>query len=154
MISVRTAALIVPVLLISCESVVGGDRPAWELPPPPVREAPVVRPGSLHRAVLENGMHILVIEDRRLPRVELGMTFRRGELSVPRAQAGLAPFTAELLKRGADDLDALAFAESVDEIGASFGTGVDWDSLSIGVAGLSRDLDRLFEIMQDVVPHT
>jgi zinc protease len=142
--------------LLGCASIAervgsGAARPAWELPPPPVSEAPVVQPGTLHRAALENGLRVMVLEDRRLPRAVLGVTFRRGEASVSRERAGLASFTAELMKRGAGDRDALAFAEYVDEIGASLAVGADWDSLSVGVTGLSRDLDRLFEILSEVV---
>ncbi len=135
--------------IVGCASL--ATRPAWELPPPPATEAPVVKPGALHRAELENGMGVLVLEDRRLPRVVLGLTFRHGEASLPPERAGLASFTAELLKRGAGERDALALAESVDEIGASLVTSADWDSMGVGVTGLSVDLDRLFEILTEVV---
>jgi zinc protease len=66
------------------------------------------------------------------------------------AQAGLAVFTSELLERGAGPRDALALAEAVDEVGASLSAAADWDSLQIGIAGLSRDQGRLLEILADV----
>jgi len=71
--------------------------------------------------------------------------------SVPPATAGLAGFTAELLERGAGARDALALAEAVDALGASLGAGADWDSTSVSVSGLSRDLDSLLGILADVV---
>jgi zinc protease len=55
------------------------------------------------------------------------------------------------MKRGAGGRDALAFAEYVDEIGASFSVSADWDRLTVRVIGLSRDLDRLFAILADAV---
>jgi len=82
--------------LAACSSV--RHRPAWELPPPPPIDAPVVQPGTLTRAELDNGLHVLILEDRRLPRVVLGLTLRRGEAMVSLEQAGLAPFTAELME--------------------------------------------------------
>jgi zinc protease len=124
--------------------------PAWEQPPPPTRDAPVVEPGSLVRAALDNGLHVLVLRDARLPRVSLGLTVRRGEASVDPQQAGLAEFTAELMGRGAGGRDALALARAVDEIGASLSVSGDWDSLAVRVSGLSRDFDRLLEILADV----
>jgi zinc protease len=143
---------LIPCVLLACAPLgAGGPRPAWELPPPPAREAPIVQPGSLQRAALDSGLQVLVLEDRRLPRAVLGVTFRRGASSEPLEHAGLASFTAELMKRGAGHRDALAFAEYVDEIGASFGVSAGWDSLTVGVAGLSRDLDRLFAILADAV---
>ena len=60
-----------------------GTRKAWEMPPPAVREAPVVEAGSLHRSVLANGARVLVLEDHRLPRVVIGVTVRRGAGAVP-----------------------------------------------------------------------
>jgi zinc protease len=121
------------------------------MPPPPATEAPVVQPGAFHRTALDNGLEILVLEDHRLPRVAFGIAFRRGEGAVPAERAGLASFTTELLERGAGDRDALAFAEYVDSIGASFSAGASWDSATVGVVGLSRDLDRLMEILSDAV---
>ncbi len=139
-------------LLVACAPLgLGGPRPAWELPPPPAREAPIVQPGSLQRVALESGLRVLVLEDPRLPRAVLGVTFRRGASSVAPERAGLASFTAALMERGAGHRDALAFAEYVDEIGASFAVAADWDSLTVGVSGLSRDLDRLFAILADAV---
>jgi len=128
-----------------------GQRPAWELPPPPAREAPVVQPGALQRVTLDNGLRVLSLEDRRLPRVVLGVTARRGAGSVAPSDAGLASFTAELMKRGAGRRDALGLARAVDEIGATLQVGAGWDSMTVTVTGLSRDLDRLTEILADVV---
>jgi zinc protease len=54
------------------------------------------------------------------------------------------------MRRGAGDRDALALAQAVDEIGASLSVGSGWDSMSVKVAGLSEDLERLLEILADV----
>ena len=56
-----------PCLLLACAFPFA--RPAWEAPPPPARDAPVLQPGSLHRTELVNGLRVLVLEDRRLPRI-------------------------------------------------------------------------------------
>jgi zinc protease len=95
-------------------------------------------------------MSVLVLEDRRLPLVVLGLTVRRGAGSVPANRAGLAVFTAELMKRGAAERDALQLARAVDDLGASLDVSAGWDSTTVSVSGLSRDLDSLFEILSDV----
>jgi zinc protease len=141
-------ALVLMLLLLSACAV--AHKPAWERLPPPARDAPVVQDGSLQRADLDNGLEVLVLEDRRLPRVALGVTVRRGAAIVGNEQAGLAAFSAELMRRGAGGRDALALAQAVDEIGASLRVGSDWDEMSVWVTGLSRDLDRLLEILADV----
>jgi zinc protease len=144
-----SAALGCGVLLTGCA--LFAPKPAWQLPPPPPPEAPVVQEGMLHRAELENGLEVLVLEDRRLPRVVLGVTFRRGEGALPPASAGLASFTADLLGRGAGERDALAFAEAVDSLGASAGAGAGWDTVAATATGLSRDLDFLIGILADML---
>lgn len=144
----RVGTALVAALLLSCAA--HDPRPAWELPPAPPNDSPVVQPDRLHRAELDNGVAVLLLEDRRLPRVEVGVTVRRGAAGVPVDQAGLAPFTAELMKRGAGNRDALELSAAVDEIGASLSVSAGWDDLSVRVGGLSGDLDLLLEILADV----
>jgi zinc protease len=147
----RVRTLFVVLLLPTLSACALFRKPAWELPPPPASDAPVVQEGSLQRAELDNGLEVLVLEDHRLPRLVLGVTVRRGEGIVAPEQAGLGPFSAELMERGAGERDALALAQAVDEIGASLGVGSGWDSTGVRVSGLSEDLDRLLEILADVV---
>ncbi len=125
-------------------------KPAWERPPPPVLDRPVVDATRLHRSVLPNGLVVLILEDRRLPSVDLGVTVRRGAGIVPLEKAGLANFTAELMGRGAGERRALELAGVVEELGASLSVGASWDSMTATVGGLSRDLDPLFEVLADV----
>ncbi len=125
--------------------------PAWEQPPPPPSDAPILSPGALRRIELDNGLHLIVLEDRRLPYLTLTLTVRRGEADVPLPQAGLASFTADLMERGAAGRDALALAESFEALGASFSAEAGWDSMRIRVSGLSRDLEALLQLLADVV---
>lgn len=127
------------------------EVPAWELPPPPPKDAPITQPGALSRFELENGLHGLVLRDKRLPKVTIGVAVRRGSGSEPVEHAGLADFTAELMERGAGDRNALELAQLVDGMGASFVVASGWDSMTVSVGGLSRDLDTFFEVLGDVV---
>ncbi|MEE3330482.1 MAG: pitrilysin family protein [Myxococcota bacterium] len=127
------------------------EVPAWELPPPPPKEAPITQPGALARFELENGLLGIVLRDKRLPQVVLGLSVRRGSGSEPVAQAGLAALTAEVMERGAGDRDALELAQLVDGIGANFAVNSNWDSMVVRIGGLSRDMDAFFEVLGDVV---
>lgn len=111
----------------------------------------MVDPAALHRARLPNGLSVLVLEDPKLPRVGIGLSVRRGAALERPDQAGLASYTAEVMRRGAADRDALALAEAVDSLGASLVADADWDATTVEVSGLSRDLDALFEVLADVV---
>jgi len=127
-----------------------GHRPAWEDPPPPPREGPVVPAGALHRSVLESGLQVLVLEDRSLPRVAMGLLIPRGAASLPPEQAGLTSYTTELMNRGAGERDALAFAQAVDALGGSVSAGSGWDTSVVSASGLSRDFDALSALAADV----
>ncbi len=124
-------------------------KPAWELPAPSPIDRPVVTKGAVDRTDLENGLRVLIHEDRRLPRVSIGLVVRRGAAVESPDRAGSVAFMADLLERGAGDRDALAFAEAVDALGASFGSGADWDTVSVAVSGLSRDFDTLLDLLAD-----
>jgi zinc protease len=125
--------------------------PAWESPPPPVRTGTVVDATRLHRATLPNGLELLVFEDARLPQVSLGLAVRRGAAQETIAEAGLAGYTAELMTRGAGSRNALALAQVTDDLGAGLDASAGWDSITVSLAGLSRDTDTLFAVMADVV---
>lgn len=128
-----------------------GPPSAWEQPPPSPPTGPIVDAARLHRSELANGLRLLVFEDPRLPQLALGLAVRRGAASEPLERAGLATFTAELLTRGAGERDALGVAQVVDDLGASFDASADFDSLTVAVAGLSRDADALFDVLADAV---
>jgi predicted Zn-dependent peptidase len=148
----RRFALAAVGLALGCTSpFVRFVRPAWELPPPPARDAPVVPAGALHRSELPNGLRVIALEDHRLPRVAFGVTVRRGAASEALGAAGLSLFLAELMERGAGDRDALALAQAIDQLGASLSVSSGWDATAVGVSGLARDLDALFALLGDVV---
>jgi len=128
-----------------------GSKPAWELPPPPPRDAPVVQEGRLHRETLANGVRVLVLEDRRLPAFTLGVIAARGAGIEAPGEAGVASFTAELMERGAGARKALQLAAVVDALGATLQATSDWDSMKARVSGLSQDQDVLFDVLADVV---
>lgn len=126
-------------------------KPAWERPPPPVAEGPVVPQERLHRSTLPNGLEVLVLEDPRLPRLELGLLLRRGAEIESTRDAGVVSLMADVMERGAGARDALALARAVEEIGADLGVGAGMDSVGVDLSGLSEDADLLFELLADVV---
>jgi zinc protease len=145
------ATILLAGALVGCAgSPLSSPKPAWELPPPPPAEGPVVDAEALHREVLPNGLEILILEDDRLPRVALGLELRSGAGSVDPAQAGVAAIATEVMQRGAGDRDGLALAKVVEDAGASLSVSAGWDTTGIVLAGLSEDRALLMEILADV----
>lgn len=148
----RAATGLAAVLLaLGCAGPWPSAKPAWELPPPPPRDAPVVQEGRLHREELANGVRVLVLEDPRLPAFALGVVTARGAGVEAPAEAGLASYCAELMERGAGMRNALELAGVVDALGASLAVSADWDAMFAQVSGLSEDRDALFDVLADVV---
>jgi zinc protease len=125
-------------------------KPAWERPPPPVAEGPVVPQERLHRSALPNGLEVMVLEDPRLPRLEVGILLRRGAEIESTEDAGVVALMTDVMERGAGARDALALARAVEEIGADLGVGAGMDSVSVDLSGLSEDADLLFDLLADV----
>jgi zinc protease len=125
--------------------------PVWDRPPAPALDGRVVADGALQRFELDNGLSVIILEDHRLPQISVGVRLRRGAASEDAEHAGLANFTTSLMKRGAGDRDAIAFAEAVDALGASVGVDTSWDWIDVQAWGLSRDRDVLLEFLADVV---
>ena len=144
-------ALGIPLLafVLSCA---GGASPrfAWDEPPAPPRDVPVVDAADLHRFALANGVSILVLEDPRLPAIEMGLSVPRGSAIETPDEAGVAVFTAELMQQGAGDRDALALAEAVDSLGAHLSVDAGPDAMSVALGGLSRDRAFLLGVLADV----
>ena len=128
----------------------GTPAPAWEAPPPPPAEGPIVEAGTLTRSEFANGLTLLILEDDRLPRVSLGIELRRGAGSVPVEKAGVAAITSEVMQRGAGDRDALELAAVVEDAGASLSVSAGWDTTGISLSGLSEDRELLLSILSDV----
>ena len=100
--------------------------------------------------VLPNGLKVIVYEEPFLPMVSMNLVFRggaSGDGSLP----GLASLTAETLTKGTPERGATRIVEEIESLGGSIGSGAGWDSLSIGVGILSRNLEQALEVMADVV---
>jgi zinc protease len=90
-----------------------------------------VRLPPLRRAILPNGLAVIIAERRALPLVTMRLAMRAGSAQDPGLRPGLAAFTARLLRHGAGDRDEPAFAEALDEIGGLFGASIGLDQLAL-----------------------
>ena len=93
------------------------------------------------RLVLDNGTVIVVNEKREVPLVGIDVLIRGGAVRDPSGKEGLAALTASLLERGAGELDALAFAATVESVGGRLSVSADLEYLRVRGEFLSRDLE-------------
>jgi zinc protease len=102
------------------------------------------------RRTLDNGLRLLVAENHNAPLVSVRSLVRSGADYDTPELAGLASLTAELLDEGAGTRDAVRLAEDLGLLGASLGSGADWDASYISIDSLSRTFAESFAIFADV----
>lgn len=102
------------------------------------------------RTTLPNGLRVLVAENHNAPLVSVRGLVRSGADHDQPQTAGLASVTADLLDEGAGTRDAIQLAEDIGLLGASLGTGADWDASYISLDVLSRNVDEAVPIFGDV----
>ena len=102
---------------------------------------------------LANGLTVLVLEQHKLPTVAFTLWVETGALADPKDLPGLAKATAEMLREGTAHRSSAQLASDVDGLGASLGASADFgaDTSTISASGLSESVDRLLELMSDVV---
>ena len=115
-----------------------GADPRFELP-------------KLERRTLSNGLEVLIVRHRELPVVDMSLVLKTGGTADPLNRGGLASLTAALLDEGTKTRTALDISNQLASIGASLGTGADWDMSAVNLLTLTKHLDRALEIYADVI---
>jgi zinc protease len=108
-------------------------------------------PPAIRRATLSNGLEMLVVEDHRLPLVQMNLVVKGGWAADPIERPGTASLTADLLDEGTSSRSALQISEEFEKLGATFYAGSYSDASEIGLNVLAKQLDRALPIMADVV---
>ncbi len=106
---------------------------------------------EVHRVELDNGVVLLLVEKHDVPLIGFEAAVRGGAVSDPADKAGLASLLAGMLKMGAGERDAAAFAEAVDAVGGSLETSANLETITISGDFLARDADLAIELLTDML---
>ncbi|MDT8316517.1 MAG: pitrilysin family protein [bacterium] len=103
------------------------------------------------RFITKNGMTVLLLERKALPFITVSVSVRAGSVFDPEGLSGLGNITADLLTEGTKSRSAKEISEEIDFVGGSLGStgGIDYASASLKV--LSRDSDKGFELLSDIL---
>ncbi len=118
------------------------DRSKKPLPGP----APTINIGDYEMFVLPNGLKVIVVENHKLPKVNFRFIVNR-EPILEKEFAGYVEITGELLGTGTKTRTKSEIDEEIDFIGANLSTS----SNSINASCLSKNTEKLFEIMSDII---
>ena len=108
---------------------------------PQTTEFPALTFPALQRAKLSNGVEVILVERHDVPVVRLSLELPSGYVSDVGRKLGTASFTLGMLDEGAGDLEALAFAEKAEALGAQLGAGASLDGGNAFLSALGENLD-------------
>lgn len=102
------------------------------------------------RRELVPGLELLVAPLARAPLVTVELFFPGGAVHDPEGRTGLASFTASLFDDGTAGRSAPEIAALSDRLGASLGTGCEWDSASVSMSGLAEHLPVILDLLAEL----
>ena len=105
-------------------------------------------------ADLPNGLHVMVLQDRRAPQVSIQLSMRgAGGYYDPADQVGLAQFTAANVREGTTTRSSTAIAEQLDRLSATLNvaTGMAQEDATIAASALTEHVDVVLDLMADLL---
>lgn len=105
-------------------------------------------------ADLPNGLHVMVLEDHRLPRVSFQLVIQgAGGYYDPPQMTGLSSYTAQMMREGTKTRNSQEISRDLEMMAASLGVSGSIAGQSAAVSGgaLTENFEQLFEVAADVL---
>jgi zinc protease len=105
-------------------------------------------------ADLPNGLHVMVLEDNRLPRIAAQIIIPgAGGYYDPTDKIGLATYTAQMMREGTKSLTSLQLAQELETMaaGVNVGAGISNTTASVSASALTENFPRVFDIAAEVL---
>jgi len=107
---------------------------------------------ALERATLSNGTTVILARRDSVPVVQFSYEFRGAGFAADLGRKlGTSSFTLGMLDEGAGELDALAFANRAESLGASLGAAASLDHASAYLSALKENLDASLGLFADML---
>jgi zinc protease len=103
---------------------------------------------------LPNGLHLMVLEDHRLPQVTFNLIIQgAGGYYDPPEKIGLASYTASLMREGTKTQTSPQISESLETMAATLtiSSGLSGPTASIFGSSLTEDFSKLMDLSADVL---
>ena len=145
----RMSCLCATIAISFCAGPVNAQQfPSKPPAPGPVR---VANFPPFKESRLSNGLRLVVVERHNAPVVSLSLSVPAGQSRDTNGRNGLAQLVSSVLEKGAGNRSADEIAATLDRMGASIGSSVDMDYLTVFGTSLTTAAPQLFEIFADVV---
>ena len=162
----RMLTIIAIAAAIACATALRAQAPASQQAPPPSKavvirgQAPVseevlrVKLPRPREATLANGLHLMVLEDRRVPRITMQLIIPgAGGYYDPADLPGLASVTSAMMREGTTSRSSAQLSEQLETISATLTVNTGASSTEATVSGscLTEHADKLFDMFADVL---
>jgi zinc protease len=127
--------------------------PAQKQTPPPGGPPKAFKVPAHETYTLPNGMRVTLVPYGNIPKLDISLSIRAGNLNDPRGVLGVADITGELLKEGTKTLSAKALAETIAGMGSSLDLRVGEDETAVDVDVLSEYGAPAIKLMADFAMH-
>lgn len=124
-------------------------KDAWREAMQAAPDAGAPKRSSTAQQVLENGIRVVVREDRSVPVVAVEAGFLAGVRAEPAGKTGLSTITAELLTKGTRERGAREIAEAVENIAADLSGFSGRNSLGLRAKFMRKDLEQGFRLFAE-----
>jgi zinc protease len=118
--------------------------------PEPLAPAPF-NIGKPFETTLENGLKIVVFEEKRLPLVSYRLAFFAGDTSDPKDSVGLTSAMASMLNEGTKNYTSRQLAEEIERLGASISTSASGDFTIVAASALSLYNSDVLRLMTEIL---
>src|ERR1041385_5742029 len=106
--------------------------------PPPLEPRPLNIPEPFETR-LENGLGLVLIEDKRLPLISFRLAFRSGDANDPANLPGLSDMMSHLLTEGTESRTSRQIAEEIEKVGATLVVGSNSDYTAVAASALRSE---------------
>ena len=100
---------------------------------------------------LGSGMEVRLVLGVPLPVVTAMVVLRAGETAAPAGREGLAILAGDALEGGTTRLSSRELAQSLEDVGASFGAATGWDSTTVAVSCLAEHLPEAMPLLAEMM---
>jgi zinc protease len=124
-------------------------------PKPVALATPAFEPDVPVRFAGPHGITVLLMERHALPLVAVSAVVPYGAASEPSDRPGLAHVAAQMIDQGAGAMDAVAYAQALDDLGVELTASVDRDTTTVAIDCLAARLPEALPLLLAAIarPH-
>lgn len=100
---------------------------------------------------LENGLKVVIFENKRLPLVNFKLAFFSGDAHESSDNIGLTSALASMLNEGTQNYSSKDLAEEIERLGAGISASSSADYTIVSASGLSLYTNEIFRLMAELV---